>query len=59
MQENESSAQKSNWGEWWFRFTAPHLPEKPTFAERELARRGRLASITVLFFSLFMLFPFF
>ncbi len=59
MQVSENSTQSRNWSEWWFRFTAPHLPEKPTFAQRETARRGRLASVTVLFFSLFMLFPFF
>lgn len=59
MQEHKISSPKSNWSEWWFRLTAPNLPEKPTFAQREAARRGRLASITVLFFSLFMLFPFF
>jgi hypothetical protein len=59
MQEKTDSTQKKNWGEWWFRITAPHLPEHPTFAQREAARRGRLASITVLFYSLFTLFPFF
>ena len=59
MQVSTNSTQKSNWSEWWFRFTAPHLPEKSTFAQRETTRRGRLASITVLFFSLFMLFPLF
>jgi hypothetical protein len=59
MQESIHSTHKSNVGEWWFRLTAPSLPQKPTFAQRETARRGRLASITVLFFSLFMLFPFF
>jgi hypothetical protein len=59
MQMRETSTQTNNLTEWWFRFTAPPLPEKATFAQRETTRRGRLASITVLFFSLFMLFPFF
>lgn len=44
-------------GEWWFRLTAPREPEHATFAQRETVRRGRLASITVLFISLYALIP--
>ena len=36
-------------GEWWFRLTAPQLPQNrpPTFKEREAVRRGRIASLTI------------
>lgn len=44
-------------GEWWFRLTAPQEPPNATFAQREAARRGRLASLTLLFISLFTLVP--
>lgn len=43
--------------DWWFRLTAPQEPENPTFAQREAARRGRLASLTILFVSFFTLVP--
>jgi hypothetical protein len=59
MQEDRVSKERSNWGEWWFHLTAPYLPGNATFVQRESTRRGRLASITVLFYSLFTLFPFF
>jgi hypothetical protein len=44
-------------GEWWFRLTAPQEPANATFAQREVARRGRLASVTIVFISLFTLLP--
>src|SRR5947209_17414361 len=44
-------------GEWWFRLTAPQEPENATFAQREAARRGRLASLTIVFISIFTLVP--
>ncbi len=44
-------------GEWWFRLSAPQEPENATFAQRELVRRGRLASLTILVISLFTLVP--
>ena len=44
-------------GDWWFRLTAPEEPLNATFAQREAARRGRLASLTLLFIGLFTLFP--
>jgi hypothetical protein len=44
-------------GEWWFRLTAPRMPENATFAQREAARRGRVASQTILYVSLFTMLP--
>lgn len=35
---------------WWYRWTAPPIPSKTaSFVEREVARRGRLASVILLF----------
>lgn len=51
--QNDSQAP----AEWWFRLTAPTLPTNATFTQREAVRRGRLASVTILFISLFACLP--
>jgi len=50
-------SKKGATGEWWFRITAPQEPPNPTFAQREATRRGRLASLTIAFISLFAVLP--
>lgn len=44
-------------GEWWFRWTAPQVPENATFDQKEAARKGRVASQTILYVSLFTMLP--
>ncbi len=44
-------------GEFWFRWTAPSVPANANFAQREAARRGRVASQTILYVSLFTMLP--
>jgi hypothetical protein len=50
-------SKKEGIGEWWFRLTAPQELPNPTFAQREAVRRGRLASLTITFISLFTTLP--
>ena len=45
-------ARPQNLADWWFWLTAPHEPVNATFAQREAVRRGRLASLTIVFISL-------
>ncbi len=50
-------ARPQNLAEWWFWLAAPHAPVNATFAQREAVRRGRLASLTIVFISLNTLVP--
>ena len=43
--------------DWWFWLTAPHETANATFAQREAVRRGRLASLTIVFISLNTIVP--
>ena len=44
-------------GDWWFRLTAPKELENATFAQREAVRQGKLASLTIVFISIYTLLP--
>jgi hypothetical protein len=50
---SQEISKKQGFGEWWFRLTAPQAPPNPTFAQREMVRRGRLGSMTISFISIF------
>jgi hypothetical protein len=54
---SQQFSKKEGAGEWWFRLTAPQEPPNPTFTQREATRRGRLASLTIAFISLFATLP--
>ncbi|HEY0754437.1 MAG TPA: hypothetical protein VGD98_10775 [Ktedonobacteraceae bacterium] len=47
-------ATRSNW---WFRLTAPQESDNATFAQREAVRRGQVASLTVVYISIYTLLP--
>jgi large-conductance mechanosensitive channel len=56
--EMASQAKRSSLLEWWYRLTAPAEPhENAPLPAREAARRGRLASTTMLFMSLVNVLP--
>jgi hypothetical protein len=44
-------------GDWWFRLTAPQEPANATFAQREAVRQGKLASLTIVFISIYTMLP--
>src|SRR5579859_4674754 len=54
---SQNLSKRGEFGEWWFRLTSPQEPPNPTFAQREATRRGRLASLTITFISLFAVLP--